>query len=116
MLAITVSRGRSRPAASWARVADLPIPGSPHNRTGRLAATVRASASAWALAAGSVRVARVEPTSASASSSWLLIVARLVGELQVVGVAAEEVPHVHVLVFAVRLDVGAGGDQRVIRL
>jgi len=82
MLAMTVSIGRPRPVASCASVADLPMPGSPHSSTGRFAATVSASASAWLLAAGSVRLARVAATRASASASGsgsLIAVALLAG-------------------------------------
>ncbi|GAA4089495.1 hypothetical protein GCM10022214_57730 [Actinomadura miaoliensis] len=67
-LAITVSRGTPRPSATWRIPADLPMPGSPHSRTGRFAVTASTSASNRWSWAGSVRHAPARRLSSSATA------------------------------------------------
>ncbi len=69
-LAITVVSGRSSAAASWVRAAVLPIPGSPHRRTGRSAATASVSASSPDVGRGSVPASRSSASNAPATSIW----------------------------------------------
>src|SRR5262245_11402407 len=115
MLAMTVSIGRPRPVASCASVADLPMPGSPHSSTGRFAATISASASAWLLAAGSVRLARVAATKASASASgsgsviFVVLIGAVGQEVEIrSAVVAGEVGDGLLAVLVARLHVGPG--------
>lgn len=68
-LAITVVSGSSRVVASWVSAAVLPMPGSPHNRTGRSAATARVSASNCGSGRGAVVVSRSRSSSAADTSS-----------------------------------------------
>ncbi|CAM5466188.1 hypothetical protein SHIRM173S_04776 [Streptomyces hirsutus] len=68
-LAITVVSGRSSAVASWVRAAVLPIPGSPHSRTGRSAATASVRASSWVSGRGSVVVSLRRASRSPATSS-----------------------------------------------
>ncbi len=87
-LAITVVSGRSSDSASCVSAAVLPMPGSPHSRTGRSAATARVSASSCSSGRGSLVLVRKRDRSASAtpsSGSWG-VAGRDMSVLEVMGI------------------------------